>query len=95
VLAPIGFISDHMEVLFDLDVEARETAERLGVTIARAGTAGTHPAFVSGLADLIVERMTARAARPALGRLGPSHDVCAPDCCLSGNGRPSPWDAPD
>jgi ferrochelatase len=95
VLAPIGFISDHMEVLYDLDVEARETAERLGLTIARAGTAGTHPAFVSGLADLIVERLTAGAERAALGRLGPSHDVCAPDCCLAGNGRPSPWDAPD
>jgi protoporphyrin/coproporphyrin ferrochelatase len=95
VLAPIGFISDHMEVLYDLDVEARETAERLGLNVARAGTAGTHPAFVAGLADLIVERMTADAERPALGRLGPSHDVCAPDCCLAGNGRPSPWDDPD
>jgi ferrochelatase len=95
VLAPIGFISDHMEVLYDLDVEARETAERLGLTIARAGSAGTHPAFVAGLADLIVERMTSGADRVALGRLGPSHDVCAADCCLPGNGRVSPWDAPD
>ena len=95
VLAPTGFISDHMEVLYDLDVEARETAERLGLSIARAATVGTHPAFVSGLADLIVERTTAGAGRAAVGRLGPSHDICAPDCCLPGNGRPSPWDAPD
>jgi ferrochelatase len=95
VLAPVGFVSDHMEVLYDLDVEARETAARLGVSIARAGTAGTHPAFVSGLADLIAERLTPGSGRAAVGRLGPSHDVCAPDCCLPGNGRPSPWDEPD
>jgi ferrochelatase len=95
VVAPSGFISDHMEVLYDLDVEARETAERLGLALARAGTVGTHPAFVAGLADLIAERMTPGSARATVGRLGPNHDVCAPDCCLPGNGRPSPWDAPD
>jgi ferrochelatase len=93
VISPIGFVSDHLEVLFDLDTEAREIADQLGLTMARAGTAGTHPAFVAGLADLIVERMTPGAERPALGRFGPSHDVCAPDCCLPGTGRPSPWDA--
>jgi len=95
VAAPTGFVSDHIEVLYDLDVEARAAADALGLAFARAKTAGTHPAFVSGLADLIVERMTLGAERPALGRLGPSHDVCAPDCCLPGSGRPSPWDAPD
>jgi protoporphyrin/coproporphyrin ferrochelatase len=95
VISPIGFVSDHLEVLYDLDVEARERAEALGLKMARAGTAGTHPAFVAGLRDLIVERMTPGAARPALGRLAPNHDVCAPDCCLPGTGRPSPWDAPD
>ncbi|MDX6369130.1 MAG: protoporphyrin/coproporphyrin ferrochelatase [Gaiellaceae bacterium] len=94
VVAPIGFVSDHLEVLFDLDVEAKEIAERLGLAFARAGTAGTHPAFVAGLRDLIVERLTPGADRPALGRFGPSHDVCAPDCCLPGSGRLSPWDAP-
>jgi len=95
VVSPIGFVSDHLEVLYDLDVEAREKADELGLQMARAGTAGTHPAFVAGLRDLSVERMTSGVDRPALGRLGPSHDVCAPDCCLPGNGRPSPWDAPD
>ena len=93
VVSPVGFVSDHLEVRFDLDVEARETAERLGIAMARAGTAGTHPAFVAGLRELIVERMTPGAERRVLGRFGPSHDVCAPDCCLSGSGRPSPWDA--
>ena len=89
VIAPIGFVSDHLEVLFDLDVEAREIADELGLPMARAGTAGTHPAFVAGLADLIVERMTPGSERPALGRFGPSHDVCAPDCCLPGTGHPA------
>jgi ferrochelatase len=95
VLAPTGFISDHMEVLYDLDVEARETAERLGLELARAGTVGTHPMFVAGLADLIAERTAPGTGRATVGRLGPNQDVCAPDCCLPGNGRPSPWDAPD
>jgi protoporphyrin/coproporphyrin ferrochelatase len=95
VVSPVGFVSDHLEVLYDLDVEARDKATELGLNLARAGTAGTHPAFVAGLRALIVERMTPGAARPARGRLGPSHDVCAPDCCLSGTGHPSPWDTPD
>jgi len=95
VVSPLGFVSDHLEVLYDLDVAARETAERLGLTMVRAGAAGTHPAFVAGLRELIVERLTPGTGRAALGRFGPSHDVCAPDCCLPGNGRPSPWDAPD
>jgi ferrochelatase len=93
VISPIGFVSDHLEVLFDLDVEARETADRLGLKMARAGTAGTHPAFVSAIREAIQERLTPGAPQRALGRFGPSHDTCAPDCCLPGNGRPSPWDA--
>jgi len=93
VVAPIGFVSDHLEVLFDLDVEARELAERLGLRFARAGTAGTHPAFVSAIREAIQERLDPSVPRRALGRLGPSHDTCAPDCCLPGTGRPSPWDA--
>src|SRR5438105_11127143 len=56
VVSPIGFISDHMEILFDLDVEARETAEEVGVGFARAQTAGTHPAFVSMIRELVQER---------------------------------------
>jgi ferrochelatase len=95
VISPLGFVSDHLEVLYDLDVEARETADRLGLAMERARSAGTHPAFVDGLRELIVERLTAGAGRAAVGRFGPSHDICAPDCCLPGNGRPSPWDTPD
>jgi ferrochelatase len=82
VVAPIGFISDHMEVLYDLDTEARELCQRLGVRMHRAATVGVHPRFVRMIRELIVERMNPGAERPALGRLGPSHDVCPVDCCL-------------
>jgi len=80
VIAPIGFISDHMEVLFDLDTEARTLCDELGITLVRAATVGNHPAFVSMIAELARERMGESAAR-ALGNLGPSADECRPDCC--------------
>ena len=69
VVAPIGFVSDHMEVKFDLDTQAAETAAELGMTMVRAGTVGTHPTFVAGLVDLIEEHLAGG---------GP---VCRPDCC--------------
>ena len=88
VVAPIGFICDHMEVVLDLDVEAAAVARGLGLTMVRAATVGTHPAYVTMLRELIVERMTENPTRRAMGSLGPSHDRCAADCCLSG--RPGP-----
>jgi ferrochelatase len=91
VVSPIGFVSDHLEVLFDLDVEARETAAELGLDFARASSASTHPAFVAMIRELIEERLGRAPARPALGRFAASHDVCPADCCLPGTGRPSPW----
>lgn len=90
VLVPIGFISDHMEVLFDLDTEARELCERLGVAMQRAATVGVHPRFVRMIRELIEERITGAADRPALGALGASHDVCPADCCLYNPQRPVP-----
>lgn len=56
VLAPIGFISDHMEVIYDLDTQARQTCQELGITMARAATAGVAETFVAMLADRLVER---------------------------------------
>jgi ferrochelatase len=88
VVAPIGFACDHMEVIMDLDVDAAAVAREVGVTMVRAGTVGTHPQYVAMVRELIVERMTPDAPRRALGSLGPSHDRCAADCCLSG--RPGP-----
>ena len=84
VVAPIGFVCDHMEVVLDLDVEAAEKADELGLNMVRAGTVGSHPAYVRMVRDLIVERMTADPERPALGSREPNHDFCPVDCCLSG-----------
>lgn len=84
VVAPIGFVCDHMEVVLDLDVEAAEKAEALGLNMVRAGTVGSHPAYVRMVRDLIVERMTADPERPVLGNRAPNHDFCPVDCCLSG-----------
>jgi ferrochelatase len=83
VIVPLGFVSDHMEVLWDLDTEATETAERHGIAVLRTPTPGTHPAYVRGLVDLVLERVngTPAADRPALTGLGPWYDVCRPGCC--------------
>lgn len=89
VVIPIGFISDHMEVLFDLDVEAKERANEIGINLVRAGTAGVHPTFVGMIRDLIVERMSEHPERPALGDRGPNHDFCPANCCLIGATRQS------
>jgi len=80
VVAPISFISDHMEVLYDLDIEARQLCESLGLPMARAKTVGVHPKFIGMIRELILER-TSGAERRALGSLGPRADVCAEDCC--------------
>jgi ferrochelatase len=82
VILPIGFISDHMEVLFDIDTEARELCEDLGIQMHRAATVGTHPKFIEMIRLLVEERLSDDPKRLALGSLGPSHDVCPVDCCL-------------
>jgi len=81
VIAPIGFISDHMEVLYDLDTEAAQLCAELQLPMVRGGTVGTHPKFVSMIRELIVERMDKTGERVALGTMGASHDVCPVDCC--------------
>jgi protoporphyrin/coproporphyrin ferrochelatase len=81
VLVPVGFVSDHVEVRHDLDVEAAETAARLGLPVQRAATPGTDPRFVSMITELVRERLDG-TPRAALGRLGPAADTCPADCCL-------------
>lgn len=88
VVAPIGFLSDHMEVLYDLDYEAQEQCQRLGLPMVRAATVGTHPRFVAMLRELIEERLGRRDERRAIGDDGPSHDVCPENCCLYSPLRP-------
>ena len=98
VLAPIGFVSDHMEVAYDLDTEALETAGELGLTAVRAGTVSTREPFVRGLVVLLVERagvqraLDAGAPRPAeasVGDLPPFRSVCVPGCCRMRDGDDS------
>lgn len=100
VVSPIGFVSDHMEVAYDLDTEARETCQEIGLPMERAATAGTAPVFVAGLVDLVLERaaaeeagetavgvtadqVAASVARPCVGALPPSWDVCPVACCTN------------
>lgn len=83
VIVPLGFVSDHMEVMWDLDEEAMETAEEHGLAAVRVPTPGVHPAYVAGLVDLVMERVngTPTAERPHLTDLGPWYDTCRPGCC--------------
>lgn len=83
VIVPIGFVSDHLEVLFDLDCEARVICDELGLNMVRAATVGTHPEFIHMIHELILER-TSHAPRRAAGQCGPAHDDCPADCCPSG-----------
>jgi ferrochelatase len=86
VVVPIGFVSDHMEVRFDLDVEAAQTATNLDLVFVRAATPGTDPRFVSMITDLVCERLDGTAPL-ALGALGAGPDSCPAGCCGSGPGR--------
>lgn len=83
VIVPVGFISDHMEVLWDLDTEAVETATEHGLRVLRTPTPGVHPAFVGGLIDLVLERVngTPAAERPHVTDLGPWYDISRPGDC--------------
>ncbi|MBZ5741364.1 ferrochelatase [Nocardioides mangrovi] len=85
VMVPIGFVSDHMEVVYDLDTEAMATAEKLGLPAARAATAGVDPRFVAAVRDLLLERAAVErgedVARAAVGDLPACWDRCAVGCC--------------
>ncbi|MGA9996569.1 MAG: ferrochelatase, partial [Pyrinomonadaceae bacterium] len=81
IIAPVGFISDHMEVVYDLDTEARHVCEEIGLNMIRAATVGTHPVFIRMIRELILERTTPNFERRALGTRGTQPDDCALDCC--------------
>lgn len=88
VLAPIGFISDHMEVVYDLDTQARDTARELGLSMTRAATVGTDPRFVTALGELIHDRLTDSVPR-TIGLVPARPDVCPSSCCPA-PARPAP-----
>ena len=82
LLAPIGFISDHMEVIYDLDLDARQLCEQMGMNMRRAPTAGTHPSFVKMVRELIIERIEPGREKRFLGAHAPGRDTCNPGCCM-------------
>ncbi|WP_203335601.1 ferrochelatase [Nocardioides limicola] len=91
VMVPIGFVSDHMEVIWDLDTEAMATAEKVGVVALRAATAGLDPRFVAMVRELLLERAAAERGadpeRPAVGEYGACWDECQPHCCANPRGE--------
>jgi protoporphyrin/coproporphyrin ferrochelatase len=88
VAVPIGFISDHVEVRYDLDIEAAASARRVGIRFARAGTAAASRSFIEMVRELVEER-EAGPLRVTLGADGPSHDVCPLGCCPGRSPRPA------
>jgi protoporphyrin/coproporphyrin ferrochelatase len=88
VVVPIGFVSDHMEVIYDLDTEAQAIARERGVNMVRAPTVGVHPKFLQMIRELIDERLGTAQPR-AIGQYEPSHDICRADCCPTPARRPS------
>jgi protoporphyrin/coproporphyrin ferrochelatase len=93
VMVPIGFVSDHMEVRYDLDTEATAKAAELGLPVTRASTVGADPRFAAAVRDLVLERAATERrlgpARRALGALGPSHDLCPAGCCPARTPKPA------
>jgi len=81
LVSPLGFLSDHMEILYDLDAEATDLARELGMKMVRAKTVGIHPAFVRMIVQLIRERILPDEPKLAIGPFGPNHDVCPANCC--------------
>ena len=90
VVVPVGFISDHLEVLYDLDVEAQQICDEIGLNLVRCPTVGTQPRFVTMIRELIVERTSNAPQRLTLGSLAACPDVCPVDCCRYEPRRPSP-----
>ena len=94
VMVPVGFVSDHMEVIYDLDTEAVATAEKLGLAVRRAATPGVDPRFVSAVRDLLLERATIErgdeVVRASVGSIEPLWDRCPVGCCPNPRGpRPA------
>ena len=86
VVVPIGFLSEHMEVVYDLDVEVAALCEELGIHFVRASVAACHSRFIRMIRELILERLEPSSPRLALGTHGPSPDHCAPSCCAPASG---------
>jgi ferrochelatase len=89
VVVPIGFVTDHVEVVWDLDTEAKETAAEQGLAFRRAATSGEDPRFISALADLVQERLDPQFPRRVVTDFGATPDVCGANCCVGRLCRPT------
>lgn len=93
VIAPIGFVSDHMEVLYDLDTEAKAKAAELPLPLRRSATVGADPRFAAAIRELVLERAAAESGQDitpcVLGTLGATSDLCPVGCCPSRTPRPA------
>lgn len=95
VIVPIGFVSDHIEVMWDLDEEALSHAAEIGLPVVRAATVGTEPRFVQLIIDLVEELRNPEAPKPSLSPLGPWRTPCQIGCCPNPRGdRPALCEAP-
>jgi ferrochelatase len=90
IVVPIGFVTDHVEVIWDLDTEAKETAEEQGLGFRRVATSGTDPRFVAALADIVEEHLDPNRERIAVTELAAVGDVCGHNCCQVNAGRAVP-----
>ena len=81
VIAPIGFLVEHMEICYDLDVAVGDLCEELGINMVRTAMVGNHPRFVRMIRELVAERIDPAAPRLALGVAGPWPDRCPEECC--------------
>ncbi|MGA2616161.1 MAG: ferrochelatase [Thermoguttaceae bacterium] len=89
VVVPLGFLCEHLEIVYDLDIELRQICEEQGLNMVRAGVAGCHPQFVGMIRQLVLERTAGNPARLALGTLGPWPDQCPADCCRPATDPPA------
>ena len=89
IVVPIGFVTDHVEVVWDLDTEAKETADEKGLAFRRVATSGEDPRFVEALADLVQERLDVQFPRRAVTDFGGTPDVCGANCCVGRMCRPT------
>ena len=89
IVVPIGFVTDHVEVVWDLDTEAKETADEKGLAFRRVATSGEDPRFVAALADLVQERLDVQFPRRVVTDFGGTPDVCGANCCVGRMCRPT------
>ena len=89
IVVPIGFVTDHVEVVWDLDTEAKETADEKGLAFRRVATSGEDPRFVEALADLVQERLDVQFPRRVVTDFGGTPDVCGANCCVGRMCRPT------